>query len=94
MHSDVIESARLDAGITPELLDLIRRAAEVQRCSVSDYVATTLQEAARRDVGEVEVIRLSREASEQVAAALIDPPPINDALRNALIRHRRMVRQE
>ena len=94
MRSDPIKSARLETRITPELLDQVRRAAEVQGRSVSDYVAATLQAAAQRDIAEVEIIRLSREASEKFAAALIDPPPINSALKNALARHRRFVRQE
>ena len=94
MRSDPIKSARLETRITPELLDQVRRAAEVQGRSVSDYVAATLQTAAQRDIAEVEIIRLSREASEKFAAALIDPPPINEALKNALARHRRFVRQE
>ena len=42
MHADATESARVDTGITPDLLDLIRRAAEIQGCSVSDYLAATL----------------------------------------------------
>ena len=94
MRSDPVKSARLDTRITPDLLDLVRRAAEVQGRSVSDYVAATLQAAVQKDIAEVEIIRLSREASEKFAAALIDPPPINAALRNALARHRRFVRQE
>jgi len=94
MRSAPAKSARLDTRITPDLLDQIRRAAEIQGRSVSDYVAATLQAAVQRDIAEVEIIRLSREASEKFAAALIDPPPINAALKKALARHRRFVRQE
>jgi len=94
MRSNPVKSARLDTRITPDLLDQVRRAAEVQGRSVSDYVAATLQAAVQRDIAEVEIIRLSREASEKFAAALIDPPPLNDAMKKALARHRRFVRQE
>jgi uncharacterized protein (DUF1778 family) len=85
------KSARLDTRITPDLLDQVRRAAEIQGRSVSDYVAATLQAAVQRDIAEVEIIRLSREASEKFAAALINPPPINSALKRAFAHHRRLV---
>jgi uncharacterized protein (DUF1778 family) len=94
MRSDPAKSARLHTRITPELRDRVRRAAEVQGCSVSDYVAATLQAAVQRDFAEGEIIRLSREASEKFAASLIDPPPVNSALKKAFARHRRLVRQE
>lgn len=91
MRSASVKSARLDTRITPDLLDQVRRAAEIQGRSVSDYVAATLQAAVQRDIAEVEIIRLSREASEKFAAALIDPPPLNAALKRAFAHHRRLV---
>jgi uncharacterized protein (DUF1778 family) len=66
----------------------------LQGRSVSDYVAATLQAAVQRDIAEIEIIRLSREASEKFAASLIDPPPVNAALKRAFARHRQNVRQE
>ena len=94
MRSNPVRSARLDTRITPDLLDQVRRAAEIQGRSVSDYVAATLQAAVQRDIADVEIIRLSREASEKFAALLIDPPPINDALKRAFAHHRRLVEQK
>ena len=43
MRNDPVKSARLDTRITPDLLAQVRRAAEVQGRSVSDYVAAALQ---------------------------------------------------
>jgi len=86
-----VKSARLDTRITPDLLDQLRRAAEIQGRTVSDYVAATLQAAVRKDITEVEIIRLSREDSEKFAAALIDPPPANAAMKRAIAHHRRLV---
>jgi uncharacterized protein (DUF1778 family) len=94
MRSELGKFARLHTRITLELCDQIRRAAEMQGLSVSDYVAATLQAAVQCDSAEVGTIRLSREASEKFAAALIDPPPINAALRKAFAHHRRFVRQK
>jgi uncharacterized protein (DUF1778 family) len=63
----------------------------MQRRSVSAYVASTLQ-AAVEDVAEVEIIRLSREASRKFAELLMDPPPLNPAFKKAFADHRRLVR--
>jgi uncharacterized protein (DUF1778 family) len=94
VRSAPTKSARLETRITPELRDRVRRAADLQGRSVSDYVAATLQAAVQQDITEIEIIRLSREASEKFAAALIDPPPVNAALKRAFARHRQNVRQE
>lgn len=88
------KSARLDARITPELQEQLRRVAERQGRSVSDYVTANLQAAVQRDIAEMEVIRLSREASERFAAVLIDPPEITPALKHAMRRRRQLLRAE
>lgn len=80
-----VKSARLDARIPPDLLQQLKRAAELQGRSLSDYVTATLSAAARRDIAEVEIIQLSRAASERFAAALSDPPDPVPALRQAFV---------
>ena len=84
-------TARLEARITHEALAMIRRAAEIQGRSVSDFVVTATEEAAQRTVAEVEVIRLSREAQEKFAALLLNPPSPSPALARAFDRHRSMI---
>jgi len=86
------KTSRLDARITPDLLLQLRRVAEVQGRSVSDYVTATLRDAVQRDIAELEVIRLSREASERFAAALIDPPDLAPAMQRAFEHQRRLVK--
>jgi uncharacterized protein (DUF1778 family) len=88
------KTSRLDARVTPELLQQLRRVAEVQGRSVSDYVTATLREAVHKDIAEMEIVRLSREASERFAAALTDPPDLAPAMQRALEHHRRLVRPE
>jgi uncharacterized protein (DUF1778 family) len=85
------KSARLDTRITPELQQQLRRVAKMQGRSVSDYVTTTLREAVQKDIAETDVIRLSREASERLAAALIEPPSLAPAMRRAFAHHRTLV---
>jgi uncharacterized protein (DUF1778 family) len=84
-------TARIEARITPEALAIVRRAAEIQGRSVSDFVITAAQEAANKTVAETEVIRLSREAQEQFVSHLLNPPPPTDALMRALERHRLLI---
>ena len=81
-------TARLEARITREALAVVRRAAEIQGRSVSDFVVAAAQEAAQKTVSEIEVIRLSREAQEKFVKLLLNPPDPTPALRKAFRRHR------
>lgn len=84
-------AARLEARIAPEALAMVRRAAEIQGRSVSDFVVAAAQDAAQRTVAEVEVIRLSRAAQEQFVSLLMNPPPPSAALSRALKRRRSLI---
>jgi uncharacterized protein (DUF1778 family) len=86
-----IRTARIEARIAPEMLDLVRRAAAIQGRSVSDFVVAAAHDAAQRAVSEMEVIRLSREAQERFVELLLDPPPPNAALLRALERRKDMI---
>ena len=50
-------SARLEARIAPEALAIIKRAAELQGRSVSDFVVAAAQQAAQRTIGETHILR-------------------------------------
>jgi uncharacterized protein (DUF1778 family) len=82
--------ARLEARITREALAVVRRAAEIQGRSVSDFVVAAAQEVAQKAVTEIEVIRLSREAQEKFVELLLNPPEPAPALKRAFERHRAM----
>ena len=62
------------------------------RGSISDYVTATLREAVQRDIADMEIIRLSREASERFADALINPPDPVPAMRRAFEHRRQLVK--
>lgn len=74
MPNEQNRTARLQARITRSALAVVRRAAEIQGRSVSDFVGAAAQEAAQKTIVEVEDIRLSREAPEKFPALL--PPPL------------------
>ena len=88
MAAEGQRTARFEARIVPESLDIIRRAAEIQGRTVSDFVVAAAYEAAQRVVAEAEVVRLSRGAQESLIALLLRPPPPNDALARAFEHHR------
>jgi uncharacterized protein (DUF1778 family) len=84
-------TSRIEARIAPDALAVVRRAAEIQGRSISDFVVAAAQEAAQKTVAEVEVIRLSRDAQEQFVSLLLNPPPPSDALLRALERHNSLI---
>lgn len=85
------KSARLEARIAPEAMAMVKRAAELQGRTVSDFVVAAAQEAAVRTIEEVQMIRLSAEDQLRFAESILNPTPPNDALRRAAAAHRRLV---
>jgi uncharacterized protein (DUF1778 family) len=84
-------SSRLETRISPEALALVRRAAEIEGRSVSDFVIAAAQDAARKTIAEIEIIRLSRAAQQKFASLLLDPPKPAAGLKKAFRRHRRLI---
>src|SRR5258708_24456221 len=85
-------TARIEARISPDGLAIVKRAAEIQGRSLSDFVAAAAQEAAYRTIEEVEIIRLSPEDQRLLAEALLNPPPLAPALERAMEHYRRVVK--
>jgi uncharacterized protein (DUF1778 family) len=84
-------TARLEARVTPEVLAVLKHAAELQGRSVSDFVVTAAHEAASRAIEDAHIIRLSVEGQRRFAEALLNPPEPTPALMRAFERHRRSV---
>lgn len=91
MSEQPVRSARLEARIHPDTLAVVKRAAEIQGRSVSDFVAAAAREAADKTIEETSIIRLSVEDQRRIVDAILDPPEPNDALRRAFEAHRRLV---
>jgi len=85
-------TARLEARITPDLQALLKRAAELDGRSVSDFVVSAAQEAAERRVEQAQVIRLSLEDQRAFVEAILNPPEPTPSLRRAFARHREVVK--
>ncbi|MFC3873677.1 type II toxin-antitoxin system TacA family antitoxin [Neisseria musculi] len=86
----VAATARFEARVNQDTHALLKRAAELEGRSLSDFVIRAAQEAARKTIAEAEILNLSLADQTAFAQALIDPPPHNAALQRALSRHREM----
>lgn len=86
-------TSRIEARIAPDALLIVKRAAEIQGRSLSDFIVAAAQEAARRTIEESHLIRLSVEDQARFAGLLLDPPEPSDALKNAKQAHSRLVRE-
>lgn len=64
---------RLEARVTAEQKELIERAAALEGRSITDFVLTSVQDAAKRAIAEHEVIRLSVRDSQAFVDALLNP---------------------
>jgi uncharacterized protein (DUF1778 family) len=74
---------RLEARITSRQKQLLQRAADLEGRSLSDFVVTSAQAAARRLILEHRLVGLSSRDSEAFARVLLSPPAPNAALRAA-----------
>ena len=86
-------STRLEARIAPRALAVVKRAAEIQGRSVSDFVVAAAQEAAERTIKQTQLIQLSLRDQERIAKALLNPPKPNGALKRAFKAHRELIRE-
>ena len=86
-----ISTARLEARISTDLHSMLKRAAELEGRTLTDFVITAVQAAAQRTIQQSEVVRLSLADQECFAQALLSPPPPAPALQRAFARHQRLV---
>jgi uncharacterized protein (DUF1778 family) len=90
----VASTARLEARISPESHATLKRAAEIQDRTITDFVTTAVQDAAQRAIEQAEVIHLSLADQECFARALISPPRMVPALERAFARRKEILRFE
>jgi uncharacterized protein (DUF1778 family) len=91
MPQQPARSTRLETRISPDALAVVKRAAEIQGRSVSDFVVAAAHEAAQKTIEETHIIRLSVEDQRALAASILDPEGPAPGLRRAQKAHRRLV---
>lgn len=92
MAQNPTRSTRIEARISPDALAVVKRAAEMQGRSVSDFVVAAAQDAAQKAIADVQVVRISLADQRAFAEALAHPPAPTPALRRAKEAHRRLIR--
>ena len=83
-------TARVEARISPDALAVVKRAAEIQGRSVSEFIVDAAQEAAQRTIEETTIIRLSVEDQRLIMDAILNPPEPNEALQRAFDDRRKL----
>lgn len=81
-------SERLEARVSADQKSLIEHAAALQGRTVTDFVLSSLQDAARRTIEAHQRLTLSVRDSQAFVEALVDPQPVNDRLRDTVSRYR------
>ena len=91
MRSTNTSTARLEARISKELHAALKRAAELQNRTVTDFVIDAVQEAATRAIEQTQVLRLTLADQEKFAQALLSPPKAAPAMKRAFTRRRKLL---
>ncbi|MDR2014614.1 MAG: DUF1778 domain-containing protein [Azoarcus sp.] len=87
MSTPIASTARFEARISHDLHALLKRAAEIQGRTMTDFVVAAVQDAAQRAIAQAEVIHLSLADQQRFAKALLSPPRPSAALKRAMARH-------
>lgn len=91
MSDPARRSARIEARIAPDILASVKRAAEIEGRSISDFVVDAARLAARRTIEDTQILRLSLDDQARVAAILMAPPKPSAGLDRAQAAHRRLI---
>ena len=83
-------TARLEARLPADVHALLKRAAEIEGRTLTDFVVTAARDAACRTIEEADILRLSVEDQRRIAEAILNPPRPTPALRRAFKRRREL----
>lgn len=84
-------TARVEARIAPESLAVVRRAAELQGRSISDFLVAAALKDAHQTIEDAQIIRLSVDDQHRFADMLLNPPALAPAMQRALKARKRLI---
>ena len=84
-------TARVEARIAPDALAVVRRAAELQGRSLSDFLVAAALKDAQRTIEDAQLVRLSVEDQQRFVDLLLEPPPLAPAMKRALKARLRLI---
>ena len=88
MTTAALKEERLSIRTAPEIKKLIATAATLSHESITDFVLRHARKAAERVIAESETIMLNNEERDRFMELLDNPPPPNEALKAAMLKHR------
>jgi uncharacterized protein (DUF1778 family) len=90
-HRQSRKIERIEARIHSEQRRRIERAAALKGTSISDFIVSTLDDAAKRTIQEHETWTLSARDSQAFMNAMVNPAPPSPRLRAAIRRYKARV---
>ena len=88
----VATTARLEARISFDLHATLKRAAELQGRTMTDFVISAVTDAAQKAIEQAEVIRLSLGDQHCFAQSLLHPPEPAPAMLRAVARRAKLLK--
>jgi uncharacterized protein (DUF1778 family) len=88
---DSPRTTRVEARIAPDALAIVRRAAELQGRSVSDFVVTAALKDAQRTIEQAQMLQLTIEEQRRFVELLLNPPPLAPAMERAIEARKRLL---
>ena len=85
MPNDPNRTARIEARIAPEALLVVKRAAELQGRSLSDFLVDSAVTMAQKTIEETQIIRLAGEDQRSITEAILNPPLLHPRWNEPLI---------
>jgi uncharacterized protein (DUF1778 family) len=87
-------TARLEARISTDLHAMLKRAAEIQGRTMTDFVVAAVQSAAQQAIEKAEIIKLSMSDQVIFSQALLAPAEPAPALERAFARRSKLLSAE
>jgi uncharacterized protein (DUF1778 family) len=86
-----VKTERIEARVDPSAREMICAAAELEGCSVSDFLVASAKERAERTLQRSRVIQLTEESQRRFAEHILNPPKPNEAFKEAMAEYERMI---
>lgn len=90
MATESQNTARLEARLPSEVHALLKRAAEIQGRSLTDFVVSAARDAAFRTIEDTEILRVSVQDQRAIAEAILNPPEPTPALQRAFEQRKKL----
>jgi uncharacterized protein (DUF1778 family) len=85
------DTARLEARISTSLHGMLKRAAQLQGRTMTDFVIEAVQSAARSTIEKADIVNLTLVDQEAFAQALLAPPKPKAALKRAFAKRKKLL---